>query len=324
MRICSLNIRGKPAEGRLDGRLEKGKIIIDQRVEGFLKQGRAHHEFSVRGSTVHLVDGGSSTASAFKGAAAGGLLAGGLGALVGGALGAGRKHSLSVHTPDAIIVLEVSTPELQELAGVGVVPGQTVPGDHVAEIGTLKAPSPLPGCVLLILVGAGILAWRACSKDDGAPRPPKTVQQQAEEACAKKSWTVDAEEHRLILAKAVASKLGSFEGRGSFAGVPLRLASDVTVSEKGVIRGVVRAKNHLTKEQILAVAECKQTACSQTFQLIGSSEAIIRAQKAAVERTNEELTAKKRAECVKNWGIPTPGVSASAASRNEDEAKRKR
>lgn len=88
MNVHSLNIRGTPAAGKLESELAKGKILVKQHVEGFLQDARAKHEFSVAGSTFHLIDQGRSVGKAVAGAVIGGALTGGLGLLAGAALGA--------------------------------------------------------------------------------------------------------------------------------------------------------------------------------------------------------------------------------------------
>lgn len=83
---------------------------------------------SLAGSTLDRFDQSHDGHGAAKGALIGGLLLGGVGALAGAALGASKLHSIALRQDDVLLVVEITTAELQGLVGRGVTLGEPISG----------------------------------------------------------------------------------------------------------------------------------------------------------------------------------------------------
>ena len=85
------------------------------------------------------------------------MLAGGVGLLAGGAMGAGTKSVLSVHHEGVVLVAEFSVQELSRLASHGVVLGAQAPGASVVKLGELRGPS----LALVAVVAVLTVVWES-------------------------------------------------------------------------------------------------------------------------------------------------------------------
>jgi hypothetical protein len=143
--------------------------------------------FAVRfaGAVLTPVDAERDVGKAAVGAIAGGLLLGPLGALAGGAMSGGRKHTLVLKSPDARVVFEASTKELQELAGLGL----PAAGDIAVETKALpkgKKMNLFWGYATLVVI-FGLMVKCAVGKSDTPPPssvPASAAAQQAPQQAA--------------------------------------------------------------------------------------------------------------------------------------------
>jgi hypothetical protein len=127
-----------------------GKTGLDIKIKRIFKPLAMHVRFE--GAALSAIDSQRSMGKIAAGAIAGGLLLGPVGLLAGGAFGGGRKHSLVLSSPDARVVFEASTSELQSLAGLGLpsaIENQVIEG----TLPTFKASiNVAAGCALLAIL----------------------------------------------------------------------------------------------------------------------------------------------------------------------------
>jgi hypothetical protein len=157
MKAISMQIGSTAIERGLNAGIRPDGVWIRQTERGILSDSHTDRVFSLSGATIERFDEGRSLGRAAVGAVAGAMLTGGLGAVAGAAFGGRKKHSVVLRHDNALVVLEVSTAELQTLMGRGTALGSRAAGEQSLTTKQSSSVTMLT-VVLILVVGIFLLA----------------------------------------------------------------------------------------------------------------------------------------------------------------------
>lgn len=191
MKIISVHSATDSVQGNAGGNTLSGGIGRDGlllQVETFETE---RVQFMVRfaGAVLTHLAAEQNLGRAAAGGIAGELLLGPLGAAAGIAMSAGNKHTFVLKSPDARVVFEASTKELQQLAGFGM----PAAGDVAIECGALpkgRKKSHFWGYVGIALI-IGMMVKCAVGPKEAKSAEASTSQQTATAAPIESAATTE-------------------------------------------------------------------------------------------------------------------------------------